>query len=211
MSQILRVYHFPEINNLESNHADNDEEEDLDITTAVRDNNIHTGEFLTNGPEIFKRVRFLSRWETLAESRGTPFNTFRGWHISGYGAAGMAAYQIRMSLSVQILLYIQWIYTGVEKLALNNIGFIFAYIGTTRESSVPTIVVMSLSKQVRRRCSKVLNRLSWLGKGSRIPLIISQLSAFGVAESWMRRVNNTEPKHKIEAKKRVKLLRQGQL
>lgn len=191
VTNVEEEYPFPEINNLhnnyhEGNRAGNDEDEDdnLDITTAAVQANIHSRQVLTDGPEIFKRIRFLSRWENDAESRGYRLKEFRGWSISTrHNVARMARFQILVSVAAQLIFHKHWIYAGVErKSPLTRWCAVMAFIGVNRAKSVPVIILMSLSKKVRRRCSEVLKLLGWLGKGSRIPVIFGHPATFGMTE-----------------------------
>jgi len=162
------------------------------IIEALIEENLSCSEIFANGPDIFKRVKFLTRWEDRSESRGHHWATvgdIHFWYIAPQGAAGTARFQMVVSAAVQLRLYKHWIWdcqpgvvTSRELAAVVRVRFV----GRSLEQSLPVIVIIAHSKRTRRRAVKVLKLLDWLGMQSRFLILAPPLAAFGNKEWFMR-------------------------
>lgn len=158
-----------------------EDEEDL-IEDAVSDKLLNRKSVM-DSPEVFKRVRFLSRWEKCADSReGRIFSAgdVHFWDMSDRGWSGMARYQMGKSLLDYLVhshalrdasLWSSYRSSDPE----HNIFITPAFVGRTREESRPIILLYSNLKGPRRRALKLAKELAWLAPNSPI-LVASTLS-----------------------------------
>ena len=184
--------------NHEGGGEDDAHEGSENIIEALIQENLSCSEIFAGGPDIFKRVKFLTRWEDRSESRGPHWATIGDihfWSISHQGAAGMARFQMSVSTVVQLHLYQHWIrdcQPGVaipqELVTKIRVGFV----GRSLEQSLPVIIVTAYSKRVRRRAAKVLKLLDWLGMQSRFLILAPSPAAFGNKEWFMGLKSNAK-------------------
>jgi hypothetical protein len=207
-------------------HNEDDEDDDYygqnkDIETIVREDLPLSGT-LVDGPEIFKRVKFLSRWEDRSESRGELYRTFgyiHLWTLCCHGVAEMARFQMVVSIHIQWNLYRDWVLAGLLPDEIEGwfVAAFIGFVGRSREQSLPVLIGISTSKRLRRRLFKVLKRLDWLGTHSRFSVLTAPPSVFGdkwwVEESFRRyrTPGSHEFKTRMEAQKRLELLKNHHL
>lgn len=175
-----------------------------DIETLVQEG-LSRSEGPVDGPDVFKRVKFLTRWEDRYESRGNLWITIGNihfWSTSSQGVASMARYEMAVSLVCQIYLYQNWIWEGQpRKIATRwkrTIGMRIAFAGYSREKSLPIIIITSYSKKARTRAMKVLKLLDWLGTPSRFSILTPPPSVIGLETP-----NHDDMKRKLSHKSRV--------
>jgi hypothetical protein len=159
-----------------------DETECLDIETEVLDDWLRSNT-IQEGPDVFKRVRLLTRWEDCSESIG-PVLARRGrihlWGVSKNGFATTADFQIRVSMLVQLITHTSLIYKPNHGRWICNDGeelwFHVGFLGYTKANSNPVIVILSDSSRHRQRAIKVMQKLEWLKSGSRFQIFSGPLS-----------------------------------
>jgi len=162
------------------------------IETLVEEN-LSRSESLVDGPDIFKRVKFLTRWEDRYESRGNLWTTIGNihlWSTSSQGVASMAGFQMLVSISFQLRLYRDWIckrQPGEIAPPRMRIAVRIGFAGHSREQSLPIIVMTTYSKGTRRRAMKVLKLLDWLGTPSRFSILTPPPSVFGNRD-WFKKL-----------------------
>ncbi|KAF2430873.1 hypothetical protein EJ08DRAFT_697081 [Tothia fuscella] len=199
--------------NIFNRNKDEDEDEDensdnyrnQDIESLTREC-LSFSESIVNGPEIFKRVKFLSRWEDQLESRGS----FRGivgnihlWGISSRShVTTMARFQFRVAIYIHLKISSAWI-CGPDPLDMHRVGFFTGFAGRSRKQSSPVIIVASDSKRTRRRALRVLKSLPGLDIQSRFAVVAVPRSTF---EAEIR-VCDMRPTARMgkEALRRIKL------
>lgn len=108
-------------------------------------------------PDVFKRVRYLSRWEDMPESRG-PLVLSTGdlklWYTSGPG--GEPLLQLLSLVNASISSMRALLFAGIPWPCchyLLSIGFL----GTSLKNSRPVIMISSESASIRERLAKLLN------------------------------------------------------
>jgi hypothetical protein len=151
----------------------------------VAEQNLLPVEGFADGPEIFKRVRFLSRWEDLGESRGSLVRSFGNVHIWGLSfspLAKMASFQIRVMVVAQLLLYRNWILPKANQ--AEGLWFRSFFMGHSREQSTPVIVLFAETKRARRRALKVVEQLDWIGLYRRVSVFTCSRTVWGSQMFW---------------------------
>jgi hypothetical protein len=160
-----------------------DEDEDDDRHSKNIETLLSRSEGLVEGPHIFKRVKFLTRWEDRVESRGRLIHTIgniRLWRTSFQGVASMANFQMQLSIWFQLHRYRHWIFEHQLEAIAMNIGFA----GHSREQSLPIVILTADSKRIRRRAMKVLKLLAWLGTPSRYSILFPLPSVLFGNREW---------------------------
>ncbi|KAK9412941.1 hypothetical protein SUNI508_12246 [Seiridium unicorne] len=134
---------------------------------------IVAAQHIAEGPDIFKRVRFITRWEDLDESRGslnTIVNGIHFWAIQKEGWAGMARFQISVLMNFQLTW--QQVVSGVERgQSTFDWATDVAFVGYSKKTSVLVAIVYSEYPMIRRRAWKTLRNLAAF-KDSRIRLLV---------------------------------------
>jgi hypothetical protein len=141
------------------------------------------------GPEVFKRVRFLSRWEFRLESRGSLFakiGHYNWWRATCLEATAMKANLVDTLKKVPSKHL--WPPRGAswsERKILINIYFV----GSTLQESRPVMVIFSLSKKVRRKAWKYCTGIDWIGANPSLILLTSWHSMFHptIKRCWEKR------------------------
>lgn len=181
-----RQLKFYNHNDDDDDEADNNDSEYRDIESIGLED-LPLSETLLDGAEIFKRIRFLSRWENRVDSRGgvrVSVGDIHLWGISSHGVADMARFQMCVSICVHIVPYYDWIYAGIDQgdpttFGSSKIWLFPGFVGRTRETSLPIIVLISNSKRVRRKGLRALlckaSGLAW----QRFPNFGNDLSVVG--------------------------------
>ncbi|ETS84733.1 hypothetical protein PFICI_02758 [Pestalotiopsis fici W106-1] len=163
--------------------------DNLSLLLAEREN--------MEGPDIFKRVRYISRWEDLEDSRGSlsaTMNGIRFWGIGDNGWAIEAVWNIRALAVAEA----NWQVHERELAPIfgeNTCWYRVQFAGYTRKTSVPVLTVITGSQDTCQRIVKALRTLDFIRDG-RI-----QLAVLGTDQSlpqdWLdgirRRYELTEP------------------
>ncbi|KAK6080924.1 hypothetical protein SCUP234_05022 [Seiridium cupressi] len=176
---------------------DDDEDTTLHLQADISDD-WNIADMDREGPEVFKRVRFLSRWEDLPESRGFVFASFGNvhlWTISLHGYAGMIKHQMALSTVVQAGRFFDYIHADQESCVpyhdvRSRLWFKLGFIGRSKMRSVPALVLYSESRKVRSRARRVLKELPWLQGKSRYLLMTGSGPAFGTEKDFQQRFMN---------------------
>ncbi|KAK6084031.1 hypothetical protein SCUP515_01727 [Seiridium cupressi] len=176
---------------------DDDEDTTLHLQADISDD-WNIADMDREGPEVFKRVRFLSRWEDLPESRGFVFASFGNvhlWTISLHGYAGMIKNQMALSTVVQAGRFFDYIHADQESCVpyhdvRSRLWFKLGFIGRSKMRSVPALVLYSELRKVRSRARRVLKELPWLQGKSRYLLMTGSGPAFGTEKDFQQRFMN---------------------
>lgn len=149
-------------------HSQSSSPDHTDHTTQVQfDQRLHLSE---DSPDVFKRIRYISRWETREESRGSMRFIKRGnglgpWWSSGpmhlWSATCTEAEVIKDTLAevLKKTLPDDLLYGGTWERAI-ALNLFFA--GPTIQQSRPLIMVFSLSKSARDGVEKEITKLDWV-------------------------------------------------
>ncbi|KAI1327118.1 hypothetical protein F5Y16DRAFT_399667 [Xylariaceae sp. FL0255] len=140
-----------------------------------------------DGPEIFKRVRLLTRWEDRLEYRGDRTLFIDGisfWEMTSHDVVR----QMGLAILVRILASTNSVWSGFEELPEFDSGLLynFLFAGCTRTQSVPIILVTANLGKIRRRAAKMIRTLDWVQNGSRISVVTLPRSAVYTGEAWAR-------------------------
>lgn len=115
-----------------------------------------------DGPEIFKRVRLLTRWEDRRESRGRLCYLQRNGDGSGLGiwkANGEVAINMKDNLAMRCAQWGKWIFAGASATCCM---ISICFMGKTITSSRPAIFIYASEKKARRRILKVTQEVDWV-------------------------------------------------
>jgi hypothetical protein len=129
------------------------------------------------GPEVFKRVRFLSRWEFRHESRGIlryQVDQYSWWRAVCPEAMAMkqvvaGTFERKKWSSSGPIRSSKW-----EKRIC--IGLFF--VGKTLQQSIPVLVIFSMDKKQRREACKFLADLDWIRAHPLLALLTTCHSVF---------------------------------
>lgn len=162
---------------------------------------------LVDGPEIFKRVKFLSRWEDRRESRGSLLVTVGDmtlWSSSSQGVAGMANFQLKVSICVQLLSHPKYISADLP-IPGSKVTVLTGFAGRSLGESFPIILIISESRKLRRRVAKVLRQLDFLRANSRFTVVTTQPSIFLGTWVFEQILITSQAPSIIEARRRLKI------
>lgn len=113
-----------------------------------------------DGPGIFKRVRYISRWEDLDDSRAMArYTTINGTHFwpPTPGSAFEAAGNILGITLAEVL----WQTRGAD----GDYSTMFLFAGKTRSTSVPVVLLFASSREMRRRALQAVKSLDFISNG----------------------------------------------
>ncbi|KAK6821324.1 hypothetical protein PG987_015724 [Apiospora arundinis] len=163
----------------------------------------------SDGPEIFKRVKFLSRWEDREESRGFHKKLNNGVHFWHASAAG-SGLEIESQIGAMTHLHLKSIPLA-EALPqmdwdpifpVDNIVFMTGFAGTSKASSVPVIIIFLADSLERKRIANWMHKLQVV-KSSRIRVLAFHPLVYKSREQWRqdwefmeqfnKRVKSTNP------------------
>jgi hypothetical protein len=129
------------------------------------------------GPEVFKRVRFLSRWEFRHESRGIlryQVDQYSWWRAvcpeaiaMRKGAAG--AFRRRKRSNPVPSRFAKW-----ESTIFTNLYFV----GETLQQSRPVLVLFCMDKKRRREGWEILSDIEWVRANPSLVLLTTCHSVF---------------------------------
>lgn len=131
--------------------------ESADSETDVPDHLLQVRRF-ENGPEIFKRVRFLTRWQDADELRGPIYGTINEthfWYLTSH--ATYVGAQIRNKL-IDDLYMGEWFRTK----RYFDVIYTVLFVGKTRQQSYPVVVLYCKDKYELQRTKNMTRRLKWL-------------------------------------------------
>jgi hypothetical protein len=147
-----------------------------------------------DSPDIFKRVRFLSRWEDCPESRESRFCSIGDvhfWTMGTNGWAGLAQKQMRNAVryhfsgSSGLRDIGPWSYNKLHP--AHRIWVMVGFVGRTREESRPIVLLYSGLEELRRCALKTVKELAWLAPDSHILSASTSSSKFGTKVDWEER------------------------
>jgi hypothetical protein len=130
------------------------------------------------GPEVFKRVRFLSRWEFRRESRGCLFSKighYNWWLADCPEALAMnvtLGNAFRESSDVPL-----WFRPGAGFAEIIVLFGVF-FVGLTLQQSRPVLVMFSMTKKARREAWKFCTGIDWIRANPSLILLTSWHSIF---------------------------------
>lgn len=156
-----------------------DEDEDLDDCST---NNAVLLELLDlptekDGPEIFKRVQVLTRWEDRRESRGPLFCKRSNGDYFVWIAAGDDGTKMRQELRDILQSQVHWILAGCTS---PGVGYWVQFIGKSIANSRPVIFLAAVEKKARRRLLKATQQIDWVRQNPRILVLLCPF----VRQSW---------------------------
>jgi len=154
-------------------HTEEDEEgcvEDMHIESSVPVDLLRTQE-VEDSPEVFKRVRFITRWEDFEESRGCLILSIGGihcWRVAYNSPAAMPCQQIIDTLGEEFLCRGDFIFRDGS--GSDYFQYCLLFFGADLQRSKPIILLYSEERRLRHRAMKVIKKLPWLTPNSRFLL-----------------------------------------
>ncbi|KAK8071609.1 hypothetical protein PG996_004957 [Apiospora saccharicola] len=142
----------------------------------------------TDSPEIFKRVRFLSRWEDRPESRGDYAGHVQGIHLWVFSESGWIR-DIEMQLAAMTLYHMEPALEGVRSLTENQVlpktkGIVYLrFAGLSEERSIPVLVIVCEHPTVRRRIATAMWKIEAV-KSLRLGFLILHPLDVGSKKLW---------------------------
>lgn len=133
---------------------------------------------IKEGPEVFKRVRFLSRWEFRLESRG-PLR-YKTGQYNWWGADCPETLAMRKALRVAFNEnWAEHVFpTGTPRRWQESVFINFFFVGSTLQQSRPVLVIFSMSKKVRRETQKHFTGIDWVRANPSLVLLTSCSTMF---------------------------------
>jgi hypothetical protein len=134
-------------------HSDWEDASSLDLVTSIK---------TEDGPEVFKRVRFLSRWEFRRESRG--HLAYRIDQYNWWWAYCPEATVMRDTLgtafdtSVAGRGFARQRYSTLDPSI--SIGLFF--VGKSLQQSIPVLVIFSMDKKMRMKACNLFSGFDWV-------------------------------------------------
>lgn len=113
-----------------------------------------------DGPEIFKRVRFLSRWENREESRG-PFR-FRTGEYCWWRASCFEAKTIKNAVARVLSRTLSSDLLRTCKTWDTTIAVSLFFVGQSVQQSRPILVIFSMEKTKRKKAWKFCKDIDWV-------------------------------------------------
>jgi hypothetical protein len=178
------------------------------ITEADFDEEIPTDLIPTSpaedGPEVFKRIRYISRWEYRSESRGELRHKIdqHCW----WSATCIEARAIRIAVSGD--LNRAWCKDGSfdDRSWETSVYIRFFFVGPSVQQSRPVLVLFSMSKRRREKVWKYLKQIDWIKAHPYLIVLTTSHSAFhdGIKAAW-----DTWHKRQIAKKLSIKVLASG--
>ncbi|KAH8632896.1 hypothetical protein IG631_11530 [Alternaria alternata] len=133
---------------------------------------------IKEGPEVFKRVRFLSRWEFRLESRGPlryKTGQYNWWKAS-------CPETLAMRKALRVAFNENWAEhvfpTGTPRRWQESLFINFFFVGSTLQQSRPVLVIFSMSKKVRRETQKHFTGIDWVRANPSLVLLTSCSTMF---------------------------------
>jgi hypothetical protein len=126
------------------------------------------------GPEVFKRVRFLSRWEFRLESRG-PLE-YKTGQYNWWAADCPEAQVMKDALGATLWDHV----CEIEE--LNSVEQYFAlnlfFVGSTLQQSRPVLLIFSMTKQGRREAWRHSTGIDWIKANPSLVVLTSCSTIF---------------------------------
>lgn len=133
---------------------------------------------IKEGPEVFKRVRFLSRWEFRLESRGPlryKTGQYNWWKAN-------CPETLAMRTALRVAFNENWAEhvfpTGTPRRWQESLFINFFFVGSTLQQSRPVLVIFSMSKKVRRETQKHFTGIDWVRANPSLVLLTSCSTMF---------------------------------
>lgn len=126
-----------------------------------------------DGPDIFKRVQLLTRWEDRRESRGRMayrHGDYFIWNATGYDRMMMVR-ELQNNCNTQR----NWI---VSRPRSAYLAFSITFIGKSIANSRPVIMVYAPCKKNQRRFFKVTQQVDWVRHNPRILVLVCLIPEF---------------------------------
>jgi hypothetical protein len=134
-------------------HSDWEDASSMDLVTSFK---------TEEGPEVFKRVRFLSRWEFRNESRGKlryRINQYNWWTTTCPEAFVMRkTLRIAFEKKADSLSFARQKHKTWDRALCINLFFV----GKTLQQSVPVLFIFSMDQKMRRKAWDLFAELDWI-------------------------------------------------
>ncbi|OWY55261.1 hypothetical protein AALT_g6864 [Alternaria alternata] len=133
---------------------------------------------IEEGPEVFKRVRFLSRWEFRLESRG-PLR-YKTGQYNWWKARGPEAMPMKLALAAALRENLDdRVYAGAGPSRLARSMMIgLWFVGSTLQQSRPILVIYSMTKKARREAWKCSTGIDWIRANPSLIVLTSWNTTF---------------------------------
>jgi hypothetical protein len=141
-------------------------------------------------------------------------NNIHLWDTSTLPEVFEAEVQMHVSIKLHLAPYHNYIASARRAADIEDRWvwrFFTGFIGTSIENSRPVLVLIMKSAAGRRRLMKLIQKLEWLGKGSRFVVVTADPDVFeqGFDDLWMSQVRDPGAKWSIfqaESRRRFKAL-----
>ncbi|KAK8062029.1 hypothetical protein PG994_008395 [Apiospora phragmitis] len=167
----------------EYDDADSSPETELADADNLRD--ILSKRQAMEGPEIFKRVRFLSRWEDRDESRGSlaaSLNDIHLWYLN----QGEIDFQLKAMAYTRLVPEFRQYKGHVSSWEAGNVvpcAILVGFVGYKRSMSIPVITILCENPLISKVTATVLQELEVV-KSSRIRIPVLHPLAVYSEETW---------------------------
>jgi hypothetical protein len=200
---------------------DNSDDEEIEEEDTENDHSIvalqESKTMPDDTPDIFKRVRFLTSWLDRTDSRGqlyTSLGDVHLWDTSQLPEVFEAEVQMHVSIKLHLAPYHDYILSARRSSEMESnwtYRFFTGFIGTSIETSQPVLVLIMKSAAGRKRLMKLIQKLEWLGKGSRFAVVTADPTVFreDFDELWASQVRHPDAKWSVfqrESRRRFKAL-----
>lgn len=147
---------------------------------------------MDDGPEIFKRVRFLSRWEDRDESRGNlrwTVNSFHFWEAADVEYLSDVFLQLRLMTTMHLLQTLEFgCLQSSHQVFPHPKGFIlsFQFAGFKRTTAIPAIILVCEGPSDQEQVATALRKLGII-QSSRFGLLVYHPLDLAPREWWLQR------------------------
>jgi hypothetical protein len=132
---------------------------------------------IEEGPEVFKRVRFLSRWEFRRESRGALH--YRTGQHNWWGACGPEAEAMLDSIDTIVKANISRIFAAAgDDMWKGTLYANIHFVGLTLQQWRPVLLIFCMTKKVRREAWKHFTGIDWIRANPALVLLTSCSTVF---------------------------------
>ncbi|KAK7962958.1 uncharacterized protein PG986_003783 [Apiospora aurea] len=146
-------------------------------------------------PDIFKRVRFLSRWEGRDDSRGAlrviSFNDIQFWGFSQNGWIPETKFQLDAMTFTHLCLSEIPGWETPEKILDKRAAFGAVFAGYKKTTSIPLIMIISEKPMLRKYSLTTLRGLEVV-KSSRIGVMAFHPLVLGSEEYWRQELRSCQ-------------------
>lgn len=140
-----------------------------------------------DSPEIFKRVRYISRWEYRSESRGSLF--YRTDQYCLWKTGCIEAKSICRALAKSLCCTLPCDIIQGPHSWDNSISLRIFFVGTSVQRSRPMVMIFSMKKKYRKVAWKHSKEMDWIKACPYLTILTASNSIFqeSVKNSWKRR------------------------